>query len=1745
MVFSFGSHMVAHEVKERFKLTNPFKVPCTVVLTVGARGAKCLTGGKGEPLGELCFDVQPDTVTIPPHEHRYVTVCFTPAAMQSYSAIFGASVEMGTVAETRRLSFELLAEGTLPHVTIVAPSARLVEGAPLLSFPKLLVGRTSRLPLTLHNEGVLPATVSVSKVISESDGGCMAFSCIACGQSIMLPPGTSQTIDVLFKPTTDGERTAAISLSVQQNPFEDVTIALRAQGAIQQVAFEDLPPVLEMPAEAPTSGEDFDCLNFGDTEVGVPKAITFSLRSFSEFTRKFTWSCVEGVTFSPSVGHLLPHGVKSITATLLTKIPLLHEATEASLSMVQIACPEGGSRVEWDNSMRVLRYLTDDEFKEREAAAIAGGAETTNSSQAEAAPLAAEVIDGLEPPSPSVASPRRVRHKVIDVDAEPAHDVVEPSEGEASEPLLKLSVAAKCDYADIGCETTSLAFRPTMMFQVRSHTFVLVNKGAVALDYRWKVTATDGSTSTFSATEVPFTASPSHGTIPAGEAQNVTVSFSPAEVDSFARLLTCVTSNLAPGTVTPMIMLTGRSQRPYCHFELVESNYVRAGRRSPEMPGPDGSLGPLDALTKVVEFSSLGTRVRNTKRFYVVNPTNRTYEFFWEPQSDLSYMTAEALGAQPFRCQTRKGVVLAGRKFEMVVHFTPEAVELQESFWRFKVPELSIDVPFLFVGTILEPGVALDCTRHNFGPLLIGQRAREIVHIVNTEHLPFSFVFERASFAAGPIGADSVVGVSPHSGVVGPDSRLPVELTFAPTLEKHFNFNLELKIKSKPQPLVLNVKGEGYAIHDTLQLQDAVGKLVEISPHAATRVDFGEVHINDKVIRQIQVINSGRFNFDFALALKMPPGARMPPVAVTPELATVAKNERLNCQLAYSPTSDAPLPPGLQLVCAVTNGRTYNLQLVGRGKRPKLLFAFMKHDFGPCFVVTPKNGLSPAIAQLQLLNEDEGEVYFDMPFDESPFLSASVDRTTLAPGEHATVLLSFAPPTAGRFVATLPFLVNGLWSQSVEVVGEGCELRLELVDPTQQQLAFGSVPLHQQAMRTVAVINRSRRPVEVCLAAAAAMLARYSVAIAFSGGGVEGVLRPRESRGIELRFAPSTRITPFSEPVVATVCGLPRPLLVLSAACVAMEMELEMEQVSFGQATLYSRITRPVMLQNRGDLPSSFRLDRSRLAPDFSISPLEGYLQPNEDTNLEVTFHPQHVNRDIRYERIPVYVDGQSPLSLTLTGMCVEATAELTPLVFITCVRESAAQTILVKNPSSGPWRIHPLVTNEQWSGAEVLEVPPGSSAAYEVTYCPMAMTRLSEDGAEKHFGSVFFPLSDGSAILYSLEGVAEPPNAAGNITQTYECKQQHILPLEIANWLKTPQRFKVDIRAPTLDDATVLSGHEHIDVPAGLTREYALSFFAHKEGTTNAEVHFINEKSGEYLFFKITLKAQAAGVLRLISMQAPLRQLSRHTLPLTNPLEVPVTFAASINNAEVAVPSAFTVEAKKKAELTIEWRPLLPRELVSQLSLTSAELGTFLYDLKLCALDAGEAKTLVFKSALGDSQTLRFRFTNFLKRVENFKVTLGSSGDFECDANVSAPAAEDSSGAEAAVDVTFEPSTMGESHDTLTVSSAEGGEYSCSLIGSALAPKPQGPIMIKAGGSAHVTFKNVFLSSGDFSFLCEPAAFKVGKQTDSVPAKKTTQITVTYTPEPEAPEGVPPSGKLTVSGPHGFTQLYYLSGTA
>ena len=150
----------------------------------------------------------------------------------------------------------------------------------------------------------------------------------------------------------------------------------------------------------------------------------------------------------------------------------------------------------------------------------------------------------------------------------------------------------------------------------------------------------------------------------------------------------------------------------------------------------------MDAKYNIIEFESIGTKVKNVKRFYMMNPTNGSYSFQWrveEKNQDID------TGASFFKCVTQKGVILSGKKFEIIFEYTPEISGTHEAYYIFEIPEKDIKEYFFLVGEVNDPNVFIDVGKVNFGPLLLKGKNKDIVNIKNLEHIPFYFTFDKES----------------------------------------------------------------------------------------------------------------------------------------------------------------------------------------------------------------------------------------------------------------------------------------------------------------------------------------------------------------------------------------------------------------------------------------------------------------------------------------------------------------------------------------------------------------------------------------------------------------------------------------------------------------------------------------------------------------------------------------------------------------------------------------------------------------------------------------------------------------------------------------------------------------------------------------------------------------------------------------------------------------------------------------
>ena len=60
--------------------------------------------------------------------------------------------------------------------------------------------------------------------------------------------------------------------------------------------------------------------------------------------------------------------------------------------------------------------------------------------------------------------------------------------------------------------------------------------------------------------------------------------------------------------------------------------------------------------------------------------------------------------------------------------------------------------------------------------------------------------------------------------------------------------------------------------------------------------------------------------------------------------------------------------------------------------------------------------------------------------------------------------------------------------------------------------------------------------------------------------------------------------------------------------------------------------------------------------------------------------------------------------------------------------------------------------------------------------------------------GSLFLATTNGMALLFRLQGRADPPECSHTVYQNVCARDQHVEEVMVGNWLAAPQRFNVSI---------------------------------------------------------------------------------------------------------------------------------------------------------------------------------------------------------------------------------------------------------------------------------------------------------------------------------------------------------------
>ena len=117
-----------------------------------------------------------------------------------------------------------------------------------------------------------------------------------------------------------------------------------------------------------------------------------------------------------------------------------------------------------------------------------------------------------------------------------------------------------------------------------------------------------------------------------------------------------------------------------------------------------------------------------------------------------------------------------------------------------------------------------------------------------------------------------------------------------------------------------------------------------------------------------------------------------------------------------------------------------------------------------------------------------------------------------------------------------------------------------------------------------------------------------------------------------LYLLPSELSILLMKQVMLECAGMSQPIFVVTGSCQGIEISLDSDSVPFGAVVLGSRSTRKLIMHNTGDIGAAFNWNVEKFQPDFSISPVKGYISPGMEVSFEILFHPTVVNHDMRYE---------------------------------------------------------------------------------------------------------------------------------------------------------------------------------------------------------------------------------------------------------------------------------------------------------------------------------------------------------------------------------------------------------------------------------------------------------------------------------------------------------------------------------
>jgi hydrocephalus-inducing protein len=79
-----------------------------------------------------------------------------------------------------------------------------------------------------------------------------------------------------------------------------------------------------------------------------------------------------------------------------------------------------------------------------------------------------------------------------------------------------------------------------------------------------------------------------------------------------------------------------------------------------------------------------------------------------------------------------------------------------------------------------------------------------------------------------------------------------------------------------------------------------------------------------------------------------------------------------------------------------------------------------------------------------------------------------------------------------------------------------------------------------------------------------------------------------------------------------------------------IELKLMENTLAFGNVVKDSMLTKTMQMSNFGDVKAKYTWDAKAFGKNFTITPASGYVNPNANMDVEITFHPSTVDNNLQ-----------------------------------------------------------------------------------------------------------------------------------------------------------------------------------------------------------------------------------------------------------------------------------------------------------------------------------------------------------------------------------------------------------------------------------------------------------------------------------------------------------------------------------